>query len=192
MEHVPVFGSTTGSVRSTSPNVQTTLAQPVLGVQQSQTTAFVQPTQQQSVPPAEPASQEPASANVMMEATPSTSQMERPSTSTAVFGTGDLSHELNLICVERALTGAASLSCSNTRCVRGCVDYIRFMLPLPLLEFSTYSNTAFPLQSRPHLAVPRPSVLERRSSRTLQWSWSLRRSPLSLPSPRSSACREWR
>lgn len=90
MEHVPVFGSTTGSVRSTSPNVQTTLAQPVLGVQQSQTTAFVQPTQQQSVPPAEPASQEPTSANVMMEATPSTSQMERPSTSTAVFGTGDL------------------------------------------------------------------------------------------------------
>ncbi|XP_053469607.1 translocated promoter region b, nuclear basket protein isoform X1 [Ictalurus furcatus] len=87
MEHVPVFGSTTGSVRSTSPNVQTTLAQPVLGVQQSQTTAFVQPTQQQSVPPAEPASQEPTSANVMMEATPSTSQMERPSTSTAVFGT---------------------------------------------------------------------------------------------------------
>lgn len=124
MEHVPVFGSTTGSVRSTSPNVQTTLAQPVLGVQQSQTTAFVQPTQQQSVPPAEPASQEPASANVMMEATPSTSQMERPSTSTAVFGTGDLSHELNLICVERALTGAASLSCSNTRCVRGCASVL--------------------------------------------------------------------
>ncbi|KAF4082461.1 hypothetical protein AMELA_G00151390 [Ameiurus melas] len=87
MEHVPVFGSTTGSVRSTSPNVQTTLAQPVLGVQQSQTTAFVQPTQQQSVPPSEPSSQEPASASVMMEATPSTSQMERPSTSTAVFGT---------------------------------------------------------------------------------------------------------
>uniref|UniRef100_A0A4W4FP87 Nucleoprotein TPR n=1 Tax=Electrophorus electricus TaxID=8005 RepID=A0A4W4FP87_ELEEL len=49
------------SVRSTSPNVQTTLtAQPVLGLQQSQTTAFVQPTQQQSQPPAaEPTTQEP-------------------------------------------------------------------------------------------------------------------------------------
>ncbi|XP_035380375.1 translocated promoter region b, nuclear basket protein isoform X1 [Electrophorus electricus] len=82
------------SVRSTSPNVQTTLtAQPVLGLQQSQTTAFVQPTQQQSQPPAaEPTTQEPpppvtAAAAVMMEATPSTSQVERPSTSTAVFGT---------------------------------------------------------------------------------------------------------
>uniref|UniRef100_A0A4W4FNZ6 Nucleoprotein TPR n=1 Tax=Electrophorus electricus TaxID=8005 RepID=A0A4W4FNZ6_ELEEL len=79
------------SVRSTSPNVQTTLtAQPVLGLQQSQTTAFVQPTQQQSQPPAaEPTTQEPpppvtAAAAVMMEATPSTSQVERPSTSTAV------------------------------------------------------------------------------------------------------------
>ncbi|XP_058234959.1 translocated promoter region b, nuclear basket protein isoform X2 [Hemibagrus wyckioides] len=87
LDHVPVFGSTTGSVRSTSPNIQTTLAQPMLSVQQSQTTAFVQPTQQQSLPPTEPASQEPASAPMMMEATPSTSQMERPSTSTAVFGT---------------------------------------------------------------------------------------------------------
>lgn len=84
-----MFGSTTGSVRSTSPNIQTTLAQPMLSVQQSQTTAFVQPTQQQNLPPTEPASQEPTSAP-MMEATPSTSQIERPSTSTAVFGTGDL------------------------------------------------------------------------------------------------------
>ncbi|KAK3516704.1 hypothetical protein QTP70_022497 [Hemibagrus guttatus] len=87
LDHVPVFGSTTGSVRSTSPNIQTTLAQPMLSVQQSHTTAFVQPTQQQSLPPTEPVSQEPASAPMMMEATPSTSQMERPSTSTAVFGT---------------------------------------------------------------------------------------------------------
>ncbi|KAF7690039.1 hypothetical protein HF521_011843 [Silurus meridionalis] len=85
LEHVSVFGNTTGSVRSTSPNIQTTLAQPMLSVQQSQTTAFVQPTQQQSVPPTEPLSQEPTS--MMMEATPSTSQMERPSTSTSVFGT---------------------------------------------------------------------------------------------------------
>ncbi|KAI5627611.1 nucleoprotein TPR [Silurus asotus] len=87
LEHVSVFGNTTGSVRSTSPNIQTTLAQPMMSVQQSQTTAFVQPTQQQSVPPTEPASQEPTSATMMMEATPSTSQMERPSTSTSVFGT---------------------------------------------------------------------------------------------------------
>ncbi|XP_036437175.1 translocated promoter region b, nuclear basket protein isoform X2 [Colossoma macropomum] len=81
LEHVPVYSST-------SPNVQTTLAQPMHSFQQSQTTAFVQPTQQQSLPPAEPASQEPAAppAPVMMEAAPSTSQMERPSTSTAVFG----------------------------------------------------------------------------------------------------------
>uniref|UniRef100_A0A8B9H471 Nucleoprotein TPR n=1 Tax=Astyanax mexicanus TaxID=7994 RepID=A0A8B9H471_ASTMX len=74
VEHVTVFGS--GSVRSTSPNVQST--QSILTVQQSQATAFVQPTQQQ-------ASQEP-SAPTMMEAVHS-SQMERPSTSTAVFGT---------------------------------------------------------------------------------------------------------
>ncbi|KAI4890931.1 hypothetical protein NFI96_033196 [Prochilodus magdalenae] len=91
LEHV--YGSASGSVRSTSPNVQTTLAQPMLSVQQSQTTAFVQPTQQQSLPPAEPASQEPAApapgsgpAPAVMEAAPSTSQMERPSTSTALFG----------------------------------------------------------------------------------------------------------
>ncbi|KAL6486019.1 hypothetical protein MHYP_G00054110 [Metynnis hypsauchen] len=88
LEHVPVYSSTSGSARSTSPNVQNTHAQPMHSFQQSQTTAFVQPTQQQSLPPAEPASQEPAAAAVavMMEAAPSTSQMERPSTSTAVFG----------------------------------------------------------------------------------------------------------
>nr|XP_055058370.1 nucleoprotein TPR [Misgurnus anguillicaudatus] len=75
VEHVTVFGSTSGSVRSTSPNIQT--MQPILSLQQSQATAFVQPTQQQ-------ASQE-ATATIM-EAVHS-SQMERPSTSTAVFGT---------------------------------------------------------------------------------------------------------
>ncbi|KAG9338435.1 hypothetical protein JZ751_025839 [Albula glossodonta] len=79
VEHVMVFGAASGSVRSTSPNVQTTLAQPML----TQATAFVQPTQ--SLPPAaEPASQELAPGT--METGPS-SQMERPSTSTAVFGT---------------------------------------------------------------------------------------------------------
>ncbi|KAG9351114.1 hypothetical protein JZ751_025004 [Albula glossodonta] len=86
VEHVTVFGSASGSVRSTSPNVQTTLSQPILTVQQqTQATAFVQPTQQaQSLPPVEPANQEPAPS--MIEAVPGT-QMERPSTSTAVFGT---------------------------------------------------------------------------------------------------------
>uniref|UniRef100_A0A673I5S4 Nucleoprotein TPR n=1 Tax=Sinocyclocheilus rhinocerous TaxID=307959 RepID=A0A673I5S4_9TELE len=75
MEHVTVFGSTSGSVRSTSPNIQTT--QPILSLQQSQATAFVQPTQQHTSP-------EPAT--TIMEAVHS-SQMERPSTSTTVFGT---------------------------------------------------------------------------------------------------------
>ncbi|NXU89868.1 TPR protein, partial [Xiphorhynchus elegans] len=84
VEHVPVFGSTSGSVRSTSPNVQPSLAQPLLTVQQqSQATAFVQPTQQSHAPP-EPAAQEPAPAIVDVV---QSSQMERPSTSTAVFGT---------------------------------------------------------------------------------------------------------
>ncbi|KAM3875994.1 translocated promoter region b, nuclear basket protein [Diretmus argenteus] len=86
VEHVTVYGSASGSVRSTSPNVQTTLASPMLTVQQTQTqaTAFVQPTQQQSLSHAEPANQEPPP--VVMEAAPS-SQVERPSTSSAVFGT---------------------------------------------------------------------------------------------------------
>ncbi|KAJ8409499.1 hypothetical protein AAFF_G00229000 [Aldrovandia affinis] len=80
LEHVMVFGSASGSVRSTSPNVQPTLPQPVL----SQATAFVQPTQQQSLPPAtEPANQEPVPG--AMETVPS-NQVERPSTSTSVFG----------------------------------------------------------------------------------------------------------
>ncbi|XP_034557497.1 translocated promoter region b, nuclear basket protein isoform X3 [Notolabrus celidotus] len=87
VEHVTVYGSASGSVRSASPNVQTTLASPMLTVQQTQTqaTAFVQPTQQQSVTHAEPANQEPPP--VVIEATPST-QVEWPSTSsTSVFGT---------------------------------------------------------------------------------------------------------
>uniref|UniRef100_A0A4W5RT28 Nucleoprotein TPR n=1 Tax=Hucho hucho TaxID=62062 RepID=A0A4W5RT28_9TELE len=78
VEHVSVFGSTSGTVRSTSPSVQNithSQFQPI----SSQATAFVQPTQQQQAPPtAEPASQE-------AEAGPS-GQVERPSTSTAVFG----------------------------------------------------------------------------------------------------------
>ncbi|XP_024134399.1 translocated promoter region b, nuclear basket protein isoform X3 [Oryzias melastigma] len=84
VEHVTVYGSASGSVRSASPNVQTTLASPMLTVQQPQTqaTAFVQPTQQQSVTHTEPSSQEP----VVIDATPS-SQVEWPSTSSSVFGT---------------------------------------------------------------------------------------------------------
>uniref|UniRef100_A0A672ZEQ7 Nucleoprotein TPR n=1 Tax=Sphaeramia orbicularis TaxID=375764 RepID=A0A672ZEQ7_9TELE len=75
VEHVTVYGSASGSVRSASPNVQTTLASPMLTVQQVQTqaTAFVQPTQQQSMTHAEPAPQEPPP--VVIEATPS-SQVE--------------------------------------------------------------------------------------------------------------------
>ncbi|VTJ78923.1 Hypothetical predicted protein [Marmota monax] len=84
VEHVPVFGSTSGSVRSTSPNVQPSLSQPILTVQQqTQATAFVQPTQQ-SHPQIEPANQE-LSPN-LVEVVQS-SPVERPSTSTAVFGT---------------------------------------------------------------------------------------------------------
>ncbi|KAL2089461.1 hypothetical protein ACEWY4_014149 [Coilia grayii] len=86
VEHM--YGSASGTVRSTSPNVQpSSLASSMLATPQSQSqaTAFVQPTQQ-TLPPSEPANQEPAPAPVMMEATPS-SQVERPSTSTAVFGT---------------------------------------------------------------------------------------------------------
>ncbi|XP_040841313.1 nucleoprotein TPR isoform X5 [Ochotona curzoniae] len=84
VEHVPVFGSTSGSVRSTSPNVQPSISQPILTVQQqTQATAFVQPTQQ-SHAQIEPANQElsPSIVEVVQ-----SSPVERPSTSTAVFGT---------------------------------------------------------------------------------------------------------
>ncbi|KAK5623407.1 hypothetical protein CRENBAI_014854 [Crenichthys baileyi] len=89
VEHVTVYGSASGSVRSASPNVQTTLASSMLTVQQTQTqaTAFVQPTQQQSVTHPEPDNREPSP--VAIEATPS-SQVEWPSTSSSsssVFGT---------------------------------------------------------------------------------------------------------
>lgn len=84
VEHVPVFGSTSGSVRSTSPNVQPSISQPLLTVQQqTQATAFVQPTQQ-SHPQIEPANQE-LSPNIVEVV--QSSPVERPSTSTAVFGT---------------------------------------------------------------------------------------------------------
>lgn len=92
VEHVTVYGSASGSVRSASPNVQTTLAGSMLTVQQTQiqATAFVQPTQQQSVTHPEPDNREPSP--VTIEATPS-SQVEWPSTSSSssssVFGTGE-------------------------------------------------------------------------------------------------------
>ncbi|KAM7011947.1 translocated promoter region b, nuclear basket protein [Tautogolabrus adspersus] len=88
VEHVTVYGSASGSVRSASPNVQTTLAGPMLTMQQTQTqaTAFVQPTQQQSMTHPEPANQDPPP--MLIEAAPS-SQVEWPSTSStsSVFGT---------------------------------------------------------------------------------------------------------
>uniref|UniRef100_A0A673I9N4 Nucleoprotein TPR n=1 Tax=Sinocyclocheilus rhinocerous TaxID=307959 RepID=A0A673I9N4_9TELE len=82
LEHVTVYGSASGSVRSTSPNVQTTLAQPLLTIQQqSQATAFIQPTQQQTQPPAEPSNQEPLAAVMLPN-----SQLDRPlSTSTGIW-----------------------------------------------------------------------------------------------------------
>uniref|UniRef100_A0A3B5LLP3 Nucleoprotein TPR n=1 Tax=Xiphophorus couchianus TaxID=32473 RepID=A0A3B5LLP3_9TELE len=82
VEHVTVYGSASGSVRSASPNVQTTLAGSMLTVQQTQVqaTAFVQPTQQQSVTHPEPDNREPSP--VTIEATPS-SQVEWPSTSSS-------------------------------------------------------------------------------------------------------------
>uniref|UniRef100_A0A8C2MUJ2 Nucleoprotein TPR n=1 Tax=Cricetulus griseus TaxID=10029 RepID=A0A8C2MUJ2_CRIGR len=84
VEHVTVFGSASGSVRSTSPNVQPSISQPILTVQQqTQATAFVQPTQQ-SHPQIEPANQE-LSPNIVEVV--QSSPVERPSTSTAVFGT---------------------------------------------------------------------------------------------------------
>ncbi|XP_042729948.1 nucleoprotein TPR isoform X2 [Lagopus leucura] len=92
VEHVPVFGSTSGSVRSTSPNVQPSLSQPILTVQQqTQATAFVQPTQQ-SHPQVEPANQEPSPTIVEVV---QSSQIERPSTSTAVFGAATPSSSLS-------------------------------------------------------------------------------------------------
>ncbi|KAM4722857.1 nucleoprotein TPR [Rhinophrynus dorsalis] len=83
MEHVPVFGSASGSVRSTSPNVQSSLPQPILNVQQqTQATAFVQPTQQ-SHATIEPSTPEPTVVEVVQ-----SSPIERPTTSTSsIFGT---------------------------------------------------------------------------------------------------------
>uniref|UniRef100_A0A5S6LX37 Nucleoprotein TPR n=1 Tax=Xenopus tropicalis TaxID=8364 RepID=A0A5S6LX37_XENTR len=80
MEHVPVFGSASGSVRSTSPNVQSSLPQPILTLQQqTQTTAFVQPTQQSHATIESPTQETPVE---IIQSSP----IERPTTSTA-FGT---------------------------------------------------------------------------------------------------------
>nr|DBA17744.1 TPA: hypothetical protein GDO54_016072 [Pyxicephalus adspersus] len=79
LEHVPVFGSTSGSVRSTSPNVQSSLPQSVPAVQQQ--TAFVQPTQQ-SQATIEPCNQELTVVEVVQ-----SSPVERPSTSSSLFAT---------------------------------------------------------------------------------------------------------
>lgn len=96
VEHVPVFGSTSGSVRSTSPNVQPSIPQPILTVQQqTQATAFVQPTQQ-SHAQIEPANQE-LSPNIVEVV--QSSPVERPSTSTAVFGTGKINEVRVGLCI---------------------------------------------------------------------------------------------
>ncbi|CAJ0958241.1 unnamed protein product [Ranitomeya imitator] len=86
LEHVPVFGSTSGSVRSTSPNVQSSLSQSVPAVQQQ--TAFVQPTQQ-SHATIEPCTPEPAVEVVQ------SSPIERPSTSSSVFTTSTPSSSIS-------------------------------------------------------------------------------------------------
>ncbi|XP_068096253.1 nucleoprotein TPR [Hyperolius riggenbachi] len=75
VEHVPVFGSTSGSVRSTSPNVQSSLSQPISAVQQQ--TAFVQPTQQTHAA-IEPCTQELTVVEVVQ-----SSPVERPTTSSS-------------------------------------------------------------------------------------------------------------
>nr|AXF79603.1 TPR [Xenopus laevis] len=80
MEHVPVFGSASGSVRSTSPNVQSSLPQPILTLQQqTQTTAFVQPTQQSHATIESPTQETPVE---IVQSSP----VERPTTS-STFGT---------------------------------------------------------------------------------------------------------
>uniref|UniRef100_A0A3P8PD27 Nucleoprotein TPR n=1 Tax=Astatotilapia calliptera TaxID=8154 RepID=A0A3P8PD27_ASTCA len=106
VEHVTVYGSASGSVRSASPNVQTTLASPMLTVQQTQTqaTAFVQPTQQQSMTHTEPANQEPPP--VAIEATPS-SQVERPSTS---FFLNSLTNDSHTFSPVSATPGTSAMS----------------------------------------------------------------------------------
>ncbi|KAG8436525.1 hypothetical protein GDO86_007580 [Hymenochirus boettgeri] len=79
MEHVSVFGNTSGSVRSTSPNVQSSLPQPILIQQQTQTTAFVQPTQQSHATIESPTQE--ATVEIVQ-----SSPVERPTTSSS-FGT---------------------------------------------------------------------------------------------------------
>uniref|UniRef100_A0AAY4CTG5 Nucleoprotein TPR n=1 Tax=Denticeps clupeoides TaxID=299321 RepID=A0AAY4CTG5_9TELE len=108
VEHVSVLGSTSGSVRSSSPG----LSQPILTQQQqSQATAFVQPTQQQTA-------QEHTATTV--EAGVST-QMERPSTSSAgavymfavTEGNGDvfLTLSLSLSGLPATFHGLETVSC---------------------------------------------------------------------------------
>ena len=74
-------------------NVQPSIPQPILTVQQqTQATAFVQPTQQ-SHPQIEPTNQE-LSPNIVEVV--QSSPVERPSTSTAVFGTGKINFKMKL------------------------------------------------------------------------------------------------
>uniref|UniRef100_A0A8C1GJI5 Nucleoprotein TPR n=1 Tax=Cyprinus carpio TaxID=7962 RepID=A0A8C1GJI5_CYPCA len=133
LEHVTVYGSASGSVRSTSPNVQTTLAQPLLNVQQqSQATAFIQPTQQQTQPPVEPSNQEPPAAvtlpNPQLESPFSTSTgMWSATTSTSSNGNG------KRMCVETSCFVFRQQKCETDR--NGC-----FYIHVCVKELESYST----------------------------------------------------
>uniref|UniRef100_A0A8C1GIV6 Nucleoprotein TPR n=1 Tax=Cyprinus carpio TaxID=7962 RepID=A0A8C1GIV6_CYPCA len=137
LEHVTVYGSASGSVRSTSPNVQTTLAQPLLNVQQqSQATAFIQPTQQQTQPPVEPSNQEPPAAvtlpNPQLESPFSTSTgmwSATTSTSSASAGNGNGKR----MCVETSCFVFRQQKCETDR--NGC-----FYIHVCVKELESYST----------------------------------------------------
>lgn len=150
VEHVTVYGSASGSVRSASPNVQTTIANPMLTVQQTQATAFVQPTQQQSVSHTEPANQEPPSA--VVEATPN-AQVDWPSTS-SVFGTGEFTRTWH--------TGTHSLTWSRL-----------FWWGLFCPEHLQYKNNSCHLKSRQLQEHP-PCLRDLGMTRMLLWSLTRR------------------
>jgi nucleoprotein TPR len=96
VEYIPGFGSISGSICSTSPNVQPSISQPILTVQQqTQATAFVKPTQH-SHPQIEPENKE---LSLHIVEVVQSSPVEQPSTSTAVFGTGEVNFTMKLECI---------------------------------------------------------------------------------------------
>uniref|UniRef100_A0A8C1GKS6 Nucleoprotein TPR n=1 Tax=Cyprinus carpio TaxID=7962 RepID=A0A8C1GKS6_CYPCA len=130
LEHVTVYGSASGSVRSTSPNVQTTLAQPLLNVQQqSQATAFIQPTQQQTQPPVEPSNQEPPAAVTLPNP-----QLESPfSTSTGMWSATTSTSSASRMCVETSCFVFRQQKCETDR--NGC-----FYIHVCVKELESYST----------------------------------------------------